>query len=117
LILAIVGGSVAVGSIYAARTKAHAVLQAKPKKVAGTAALSLNFVLVIVFVVSVTLMSFGFGFSAISELSQWRENGNYIMDITPGWFFKSMLPAMLTLALVDVTAYVAVRIRSIVSSS
>jgi len=29
----------------------------------------------------------------------------------------SMLPAMLTLALVDVTAYVAVRIRSIVSSS
>jgi MFS family permease len=117
LILAIVGGSVALGSIYAARTKAHAVLQAKPKKVAGTAALSLNFVLVIVFVVSVTLMSFGFGFSAISELSQWRENGNYIMDITPGWFFKSMLPAMLTLALVDVTAYVAVRIRSIVSSS
>jgi hypothetical protein len=116
LILAIVGGSVAMGSIYAARTKAHAVLQAKPKKVAGTAALSLNFVLVIVFVVSVTLMSFGFGFSAISELSQWRENGNYIMDITPGWFFKSMLPAMLTLALVDVTAYVAVRIRSIVSS-
>ena len=117
LILAIVGGSVALGSIYAARTKAHAVLQAKPKKVAGTAALSLNFVLVIVFVVSVTLMSFGFGFSAISELSQWRENGNYIMDITPGWFFKSMLPAMLTLALVDVTAYVAVRIRSILSAN
>jgi hypothetical protein len=85
--------------------------------VAGTTALSLNFVLVVFFVVVVTLMSFGFGIAAISELSQWRENGNYIMDLTPGWFFKSMLPAMLTLALVDVTAYIAVRIRSFVSAA
>jgi uncharacterized BrkB/YihY/UPF0761 family membrane protein len=116
LILAIVGGSIALGSLYAARTKAHAGSQVKPKKVAGTAALSLNFVLVVVFVVVVTLMSFGFGISAISELSQWRENGNYIKDLTPGWFLEFMLPAMLTLALVDVTAYTAVRIRSIVAS-
>ena len=115
-ILAIVGGSVALGSIYAARTKAHAVSQEKPKKDAGTAALSLNFVLVVVFVVVVTLMSFGFGISAIAGLSQWRENGNYIKDLTPGWFFNSMLPAMLTLTLVDVTAYIAVRIRSILAS-
>jgi hypothetical protein len=117
LILAIVGGSVALGSIYAARTKAQGAVQAKPKKVAGTTALNLNFVLVVFFVVVVTLMSFGFGIAAISELSQWRENGNYIMDITPGWFFRSMLPAMLTLALVDVTAYIAVRIRSFVSAA
>lgn len=116
LILAIVGGSIALGSIYAARTKAHGASKAKPEKVPGTAALSLNFVLVVVFVVVVTLMSFGFGIAAINELSQWRENGNYIMAITPGWFVKSMLPAMLTLALVDVTAYIAVRIRSIVAS-
>ena len=117
LILAIVGGSVALGSIYAARTKAHGASKAKPKKEAGTTALSLNFVLVVVFVVVVTVMSFGFGIAAISELSQWRENGNFIKDITPGWFVHSMLPAMLTLALVDFTAYIAVRIRSFVSSS
>jgi MFS family permease len=116
LILAIVGGSVVLGSIYAARTKAHGASKAKPKKEPGTTALSLNFVLVVVFVVVVTVMSFGFGIAAITELSQWRENGNYIKDITPGWFVRSMLPAMLTLALVDVTAYVAVRIRSIVAS-
>ena len=116
LILAIVGVSVVLGSIYAARTKAHGASKAKPKKEAGTTALSLNFVLVVVFVVVVTVMSFGFGIAAITELSQWRENGNYIKDITPGWFVRSMLPAMLTLALVDVTAYVAVRIRSIVAS-
>lgn len=116
LILAIVGGSIALGSIYAARTKAHGASQAKPKKVAGTAALSLNFVLVVVFVVVVTVMSFGFGIAAITELSQWRENGNYIKDITPGWFVHSMLPAMLTLALVNVTAYIAVRIRSFVAT-
>jgi hypothetical protein len=117
LILAIVGGSVALGSIYAARTKAHGASKAKPMKEAGTTALSLNFVLVVVFVVVVTVMSFGFGIAAITELSQWRENGNFIKDITPGWFVHSMLPAMLTLALVDFTAYIAVRIRSFVSSS
>lgn len=117
LILAIVGGSVVLGSIYAARTKAHGASKAKPKKEPGTTALSLNFVLVVVFVVVVTVMSFGFGIAAITELSQWRENGNYIKDITPGWFVRSMLPAMLTLVLVDVTAYVAVRIRSIVASN
>ena len=116
LILAIVGGSVALGSIYAARTKAHGSSQVKPKKVAGTAALNLNFVLVVVFVVVVTMMSFGFGIAAISELSEWRENGNYIKDLTLGWFVHSMLPAMLTLALVNVTAYIAVRIRSFVAT-
>jgi MFS family permease len=117
LILAIVGGSVALGSIYAARTKTHGASKAKPKKEPGTTALSLNYVLVVVFVVVVTVMSFGFGIAAVTELSQWRESGNYIMDITPGWFVRSMLPAMLTLALVDITAYVAVRIRSIVASN
>ncbi len=117
LILAIVGGSVALGSIYAARTKAHGASKAKPKKESGTTALSLNFVLVVVFVVVVTVMSFGFGIAAITELSEWRENGNYIKALTPGWFVHSMLPAMLTLALVNVTAYIAVRIRSFVSSS
>jgi MFS family permease len=117
LILAIVGGSVALGSIYAARTKTHGASKAKPKKEPGTTALTLNFVLVVVFVVVVTVMSFGFGIAAVTELSQWRENGNYIMDITPGWFVRSMLPAMLTLALVDVTAYIAVRIRSILSAN
>lgn len=117
LILAIVGGSVALGSIYAARTKTHGASKAKPKKEPGTTALSLNFVLVVVFVVVVTVMSFGFGIAAVTELSEWRENGNYILAITPGWFVRSMLPAMLTLALVDVTAYVAVRIRSILSAN
>lgn len=117
LILAIVGGSVVLGSIYAARTKAHVASKAKPNKEAGTTALSLNFVLVVVFVVVVTVMSFGFGIAAITELSQWRENGNYIKDLTAGWFVHSMLPAMLILALVNITAYVAVRIRSIVASN
>ena len=117
LILAIVGGSVALGSIYAARTKAYGSSQAKPKKVAGTAALNLNFVLVVVFVAVVSMMSFGFGIAAITELSQWRENGNYIKALTPGWFVHSMLPAMLTLALVNITAYITVRIRSFVSAN
>jgi MFS family permease len=117
LILAIVGGSVALGSIYAARTKTHGASKAKPKKEPGTTALTLNFVLVVVFVVVVTVMSFGFGIAAITELSEWREGGYYIMDITPGWVVRSMLPAMLTLALVDVTAYIAVRIRSILSAN
>jgi len=119
LILAIVGGSIALGSIYAARTKAHGVSQEKPKKVAGTAALNLNFVLVVVFVVVVTMMAFGFGIAAISELNEYHGwfRKNPVDPITMGWFLHSMLPAMLTLALVDVTAYVAVRIRSIVSAS
>jgi hypothetical protein len=119
LILAIVGGSIALGSIYAARTKAHGASQVKPNKVAGTAALNLNFVLVVVFVVVVTMMAFGFGIAAISELNDY--NGWFRKDavspITMGWFLHSMLPAMLTLALVDVTAYIAVRIRSIVSAN
>jgi len=119
IILAIVGGSIALGSIFAARTKAHGASQEKPKKVAGTAALNLNFVLVVVFVVVVTMMAFGFGIAAIAEL---RSNDYFdvgserIQALSLGWFLHSMLPAMLTLALVDVTAYVAVRIRSIVSA-
>jgi len=119
LILAIVGGSVAAGSIYAARTRAHNVIQTKPKKEAGTAALSLNFVLVVLFVVVVTFMAFGFGISAIQELQRsYFGNGSrqQVSPITLGWFLHSMLPAMLTLALVDVTAYIAVRIRSIISA-
>jgi MFS family permease len=120
-ILAIVGGSIAMGSIYAARTKAHGVSKAKPKKPSGTAALSLNFVLVVVFVVVVTLMSFGFGIAAVSDLRSYdytpSGGGGSIRGISLDWFIRQMLPAMLTLALVDVTAYVAVRIRSIVSAS
>ena len=119
LILAIVGGSIAIGSIYAARTRAHGVSQAKPKKVAGTAALSLNFVLVVIFVVVVTFMSFIFGISAVNELNAyggWFRKAT--MDsVTMGWFVNSMLPAILILGLVDVAAYIAVRIRSIVSSN
>ncbi|NBX94288.1 MAG: hypothetical protein EBQ79_01600 [Actinobacteria bacterium] len=119
LILAIVGGSVAIGSIYAARTRAHGASQAKPKKVAGTAALSLNFVLVVIFVVVVTFMSFMFGIAAISELNYY---GGWFKKepldaVTLQWFVNSMLPAILILALVDVTAYIAVRIRSIVASN
>jgi hypothetical protein len=122
IILAVVGGSVALGSIYAARTKAHGTTQTKAKKAAGTAALSLNFVLVVLFVVVVTFMAFGFGISAIQELHSYpgyftSDQSQLIEPITIGWFLHSMLPAMLTLALVDVTAYIAVRIRSIVSSS
>ena len=118
IILAIVGGSIALGSIYAARTKAHGASQEKPKKVAGTAALNLNLVLVVVFVVVVTIMSFGFGIAAIAELRSqvyFDVGANRVEALSFGWFLHSMLPAMLTLALVDVTAYVAVRIRSIVS--
>ena len=119
LILAIVGGSVALGSIYAARTKAHGTNQLKAKKEAGTAALSLNFVLVVLFVVVVTFMAFGFGLTAIQELQRsYFGNAQHqnINTVTLGWFLHSMLPAMLTLTLVDVTAYIAVRIRSIVSA-
>ena len=118
-ILAIVGGSIALGSIYAARTKAHNVSKSKPKKAPGTAALSLNFVLVVVFVVVVTLMSFGFGFAAIADLGSYRGyfEAELPRPISLDWFVRLMLPAILTLALVDVTAYVAVRIRSIVSAS
>lgn len=119
IILAIVGGSIALGSIYAARTKAHGASQEKPKKVAGTAALNLNLVLVVVFVVVVTIMSFGFGIAAIAELRSqvyFDVGANRVEALSFGWFLHSMLPAMLTLALVDVTAYVAVRIRSIVSA-
>ena len=118
LILAIVGGSIATGSIYAARTRAHGASQTKPKKVSGTAALSLNFVLVVIFVVVVTFISFIFGFSAITSLESlggWF--GKEPVDaITLGWFINSMLPAILILGLVDVTAYIAVRIRSIIAT-
>jgi hypothetical protein len=67
-------------------------------------------------------MSFTFGIAAVQELSQYQQismdRGEMVIKaVDANWFFKSMLPAMLTLALVDVTAYVAVRIRSIVSSS
>ncbi|NCA08217.1 MAG: hypothetical protein EBS85_05780, partial [Micrococcales bacterium] len=97
----------------------HGTTQSKAKKSAGTAALSLNFVLVVLFVVVVTFMAFGFGFAAIQELQR-SYFGDAIRQrvspITLGWFLHSMLPAMLTLALVDVTAYIAVRIRSIVSA-
>jgi MFS family permease len=123
LILAIVGGSIAMGTIYAARTKSNTPKSraVTPKK-SGSAALSLNFVLVVIFVVIVTLMSFTFGISAVGELGLWQQIGDrpgeYVINaVTPAWFVKSMLPAMLTLALVDVTAYVAVRIRSILSAN
>jgi len=115
LILSIVGASIAIGSIYAARTKAHGANQAKPKKVAGTAALSLNFVLVVIFVVVVTFISFGFGVAAVSDLRSYGSSGESIRPINSAWFMHSMLPALLTVALVDVTAYIAVRIRSIVA--
>lgn len=117
-ILAIVGGSNAAGSVFAARTKAASL---KPvvvvPKVSGGAALNLNFVLVSVFLVVVTIMSFSFGIGAISELTNYSSyNSQSVRAITFEWFINSLLPAIMILALVDVTAYIAVRIRSIVSS-
>jgi uncharacterized protein with PQ loop repeat len=119
LILAIVGSSIVTGMIYAARTKAHATKpSAKPVRVQGTAALNLNLVLVVLFIVVVTVMSFTFGISAVHELDVRYDymGAGKMQPITFNWFMKSMLPAMLILALVDVSAYIAVRIRSIIAS-
>ncbi len=123
LILAIVGGSIAMGTIYAARTKSNTPKSraVAPKK-SGSAALSLNFVLVVIFVVIVTLMSFTFGISAVGELGLWQQIGDrpgeYVINaVTPAWFIKLMLPALVMLALVNITASIAVRIRSIVSAN
>ncbi len=118
LILAIVAGSVVMGSIYAARTKTHAVKVLRSARVPGTAALNLNFVLVVLFVVVVSLMAFGFGLGAISELD-YRYGYGYEnqppAELGP-WWLKSMSPAIAMVVLVDVAAYIAVRIRSIVAS-
>jgi hypothetical protein len=123
LILAIVGGSIAMGTIYAARTKNNTPKSraVAPKK-SGSAALSLNFVLVVIFVVVVTLMSFTFGITAIQELGIYQINsgngGEYVLqDPDLKWFLKSMLPAVVILAITNVTTSIAVRIRSIVSAS
>jgi heme/copper-type cytochrome/quinol oxidase subunit 2 len=123
LILAIVGGSIAMGTIYAARTKtSNPKARAVAPKKNGSAALTLNFVLVVIFVVIVTLMSFTFGIAAIQELRQYMEypnngNGTVIRAIDLEWFFKSMLPAVVILAITNVTTSIAVRIRSIVSAN
>ncbi len=123
LILAIVGGSIAMGTIYAARTKTSAPKSraVAPKKT-GSAALSLNFVLVVIFVVIVTLMSFTFGIAAIQELGIYRiqsdDGGEYVLqDPDLKWFIKSMLPAIVILAITNVTTSIAVRIRNIVASN
>ena len=122
LILAIVGGSIAMGTIYAARTKTSAPKSraVAPKKT-GSAALSLNFVLVVIFVVVVTLMSFTFGIAAIQELGIYQiysgNGGEYVLqDPDLKWFIKSMLPAIVILGITNVTTSIAVRIRSIVAS-
>ncbi|MFM8927810.1 MAG: hypothetical protein ACKOFA_06430 [Rhodoluna sp.] len=120
LILAIVASSIIAGSIYSARTRAHgAKAVVRPARVPGTAALNLNFALVVIYLVVVTIMSFIYGIGAIQELD--RSYSVYppvekLLQPDLGWFFKSMLPAILILALVEVSAYIAVRIRSIVSS-
>jgi MFS family permease len=123
LILAIVGGSIAMGTIYAARTKSNTPKSraVTPKK-SGSAALSLNFVLVVIFVVVVTLMSFTFGITAIQELGIYQINsgngGKYVLqDPDLKWFLKLMLPAIVILAITNVTTSIAVRIRSIVSAN
>ena len=122
LILAIVGGSIAMGTIYAARTKNNTPKSraVAPKKT-GSAALSLNFVLVVIFVVVVTLMSFTFGIAAIQELGIYQiysgNGGEYVLqDPDLKWFIKSMLPAIVILGITNVTTSIAVRIRSIVAS-
>lgn len=118
IILSIVGGSIAVGTIYAARTKANNPKSraAAPKKT-GSAALTLNYVLVVFFVVVVTLMAFGFGIAAIQDLQNYSfPQGQQIEEPTWEWFFRLMLPAIAVLVLVNITATVAVRIRSIVAS-
>lgn len=123
LILAIVGGSIAMGTIYAARTKTSApkARAAAPKKT-GTAALSLNFVLVVIFVVVVTLMSFTFGIAAVQELRQYMEyannqSGMVIRAVDLEWFIKSMLPAVVILGITNVTTSIAVRIRSLIATN
>ena len=122
LILAIVGGSIAMGTIYAARTKTSSpkTRAAAPKK-SGTAALTLNFVLVVIFIVIVTLMSFTFGIAAVQELSQYQQismdRGEMVVEAADlEWFIKSMLPALVILGIVNVTTYIAVRIRTILAS-
>ena len=123
LILAIVGGSIAMGTIYAARTKTSApkARAAAPKKT-GSAALSLNFVLVVIFVVVVTLMSFTFGIAAVQELRQYMEyannqSGMVIRAVDLEWFIKSMLPAVVILGITNVTTSIAVRIRSLIATN
>ena len=123
LILAIVGGSIAMGTIYAARTKTSApkARAAAPKKT-GTAALSLNFVLVVIFVVVVTLMSFTFGIAAVQELRHYMEyannqSGMVIRAVDLEWFIKSMLPAVVILGITNVTTSIAVRIRSLIATN
>ena len=81
----------------------------------------MNFVLVVIFVVVVTLMSFTFGIAAIQELGIYRiqsnDGGEYVLqDPDLKWFIKSMLPAIVILAITNVTTSIAVRIRSIVAS-
>jgi NADH:ubiquinone oxidoreductase subunit 5 (subunit L)/multisubunit Na+/H+ antiporter MnhA subunit len=117
LILTIVGGSIAMGTIYAARTKSSSpkTRAAEPKK-SGTAALTLNLVLVVIFIVVVTLMSFTFGIAAIQDLRQYLSNGPEIRTADLEWFTKLMLPAVVILAITNLTTSIAVRIRSIVAS-
>jgi len=121
LILAIVASSIVAGSIYAARTRAHnARAVTRPVRVPGTAALNLNFALVVIFVVVVTIMAFSFGIAAIAELDHTYEYypvpEHRVEPISLDWFIRSMLPAILILALVEVSTWIAVRIRSIVSA-
>lgn len=120
LILAIVAGSIVAGSIYAARTRAHGVkVVARPVRVPGSAALNLNFALVVIYIVVVTIMAFVYGIGAIEELDRRYLVYPQVEAIAPidlNWFVKSMLPAILILALVEVSAFIAVRIRTIVSS-
>ncbi|MEY4417948.1 MAG: hypothetical protein RIQ88_386 [Actinomycetota bacterium] len=119
LILAIVAVSIILGSIYSGRARAHGASVPKPIRIPGTAALNLNFVLVVIFVVIVSIMSLTFGLGAISSLDHSYEYfpkpAQRVASPTFGWFVKDMLPAILMLLLVEVSAYIAVRIRSIVA--
>ena len=119
VILAIVAGSIVLGSVYAARAKSHAPqAQSAVRRVPGTAALNLNFVLSAIFVLVVLLISFAFGLSAIQELNNFDiyAGAEAVKPITIEWFMHSMLPAILIFGLVNFSAYVAVRVRSIVAS-
>ena len=107
IIQAIIATSIIIGTVFAAKAKSSKPLAPRERRT-GTAAVNLNLVLSIVFGAVVTIMAFSYGFSAIEDLRQWpewRENMTaleqqpMVSAISFEWVIRSMLPALVLLAL------------------
>ena len=113
IIQAMVGGSIILGTRFAAKARAAKPVVRAPRVAGAVGAVRLNYVLSIVFAGIVSVMSFSFGESAVTALQNCGDKCVFDASrVTFDWWSNKMIPAFLLLVSVQVAVYLTITLRN-----